>query len=644
MEPANGYGDWEVTQLLANAMGARLELHHPSEILDEIARLTPTFAGVSWERLEREGSLQWPVNDKRARRRADHARRRLRARQGQVRGHRLYPDRREDRPALSAAAHHRAHPQPVQCRRADPPHRQRRVASRGRAGDASDRCREPRPQDRRLGALASRAGETTLRVRSPTAWRRAWSTPPSTTRRRRPTSSPPTIRTGRPTAPNTRSPRCRSRRPTARPTGRKNITSRPSVRAASPQSSRAGRMSASTASTKLRRMANQIARELRRDRPRPMRCLATADHIKKFWDPRMKAAIFADDRSRLCRRSRSEAIDELGAGHAPGPASGRHRVQQSQRGRPFRRRLRRRKSGATARAARSARIWVPEAPVALEFNGLAYAVMMATPADLEDFALGFALTEGLAKQPSDLSDIDVAEVEKGWIVRAHAHRPRHRATDRAGPHAGRGKLLRAVRDREPRGRRASRCPAVAAHAALDRSRRSSRALGELARRTSRSASATGAAHAAAFAIRRRARSSTRAKMSAATTRSTSWSARWRRPGRTRRTASCCPPRAVPTRSSRRPSAPERQGWSPISLPTSHGGRARKNRGPEPVVPRARRQRAAGQRLTGETAVLHSRHCRMMQAASSNRALLSTFRGAFVCTRKVTRATLAYRYK
>ncbi len=64
------------------------------------------------------------------------------------------------------------------------------------------------------------------------------------------------------------------------------------------------------------------------------------------------------------------------------------------------------------------REWVPEAPVALEFNGLSYAVMMATPRDLEDFALGFALTEGLAKQPSDLSDLAIAEVEKGWIVRA----------------------------------------------------------------------------------------------------------------------------------------------------------------------------------------------------------------------------------
>lgn len=64
------------------------------------------------------------------------------------------------------------------------------------------------------------------------------------------------------------------------------------------------------------------------------------------------------------------------------------------------------------------RVWVPEVPVALEFNGLAYAVMMATPLDLEDFAFGFALTEGLAKTPGDISGLAVAEVEKGWIVRA----------------------------------------------------------------------------------------------------------------------------------------------------------------------------------------------------------------------------------
>lgn len=56
--------------------------------------------------------------------------------------------------------------------------------------------------------------------------------------------------------------------------------------------------------------------------------------------------------------------------------------------------------------------------MALEFNGLSYAVMMASPQDLADFATGFALSEGLATQAADISDIAVAEVPQGWIVRA----------------------------------------------------------------------------------------------------------------------------------------------------------------------------------------------------------------------------------
>ncbi|MES2492478.1 MAG: formate dehydrogenase subunit alpha [Pseudomonadota bacterium] len=63
MEPANGYADWEVTQELAKAMGLDWEYAHPREVMDEIARLTPTFSGVNFARLEAEGSLQWPVND-----------------------------------------------------------------------------------------------------------------------------------------------------------------------------------------------------------------------------------------------------------------------------------------------------------------------------------------------------------------------------------------------------------------------------------------------------------------------------------------------------------------------------------------------------------------------------------------------------
>ncbi|MDP3908706.1 formate dehydrogenase subunit alpha [Novosphingobium sp.] len=63
MEPANGLEDWEVTQALANAMGLGWSYTHPSEIMDEIARLTPSFASVSHTRLDAEGSLQWPVNE-----------------------------------------------------------------------------------------------------------------------------------------------------------------------------------------------------------------------------------------------------------------------------------------------------------------------------------------------------------------------------------------------------------------------------------------------------------------------------------------------------------------------------------------------------------------------------------------------------
>ena len=63
MEPLGGYQDWEVTMMLSNALGYPMNYTHPSEIMDEIARLTPTFAGVSYEKLDRLGSIQWPCNE-----------------------------------------------------------------------------------------------------------------------------------------------------------------------------------------------------------------------------------------------------------------------------------------------------------------------------------------------------------------------------------------------------------------------------------------------------------------------------------------------------------------------------------------------------------------------------------------------------
>ncbi len=63
MAPLNGYEDWEVTQLLANAMGADWHYTHPGQIMDEIAATTPSFAGVSFELLDEKGSVQWPCNE-----------------------------------------------------------------------------------------------------------------------------------------------------------------------------------------------------------------------------------------------------------------------------------------------------------------------------------------------------------------------------------------------------------------------------------------------------------------------------------------------------------------------------------------------------------------------------------------------------
>ncbi|WP_114948483.1 formate dehydrogenase subunit alpha [Microvirga calopogonii] len=63
MSPLGGMADWEVTIAFAEALGFPMNYGHPSEIMDEIARLTPSFAGVSYEKLEMLGSIQWPCND-----------------------------------------------------------------------------------------------------------------------------------------------------------------------------------------------------------------------------------------------------------------------------------------------------------------------------------------------------------------------------------------------------------------------------------------------------------------------------------------------------------------------------------------------------------------------------------------------------
>ncbi len=64
MAPKNGLADWEVTQKLAQAMGLAWNYTHPSQVMDEIAMTTPSFQKVSYELLDRLGSVQWPCNEK----------------------------------------------------------------------------------------------------------------------------------------------------------------------------------------------------------------------------------------------------------------------------------------------------------------------------------------------------------------------------------------------------------------------------------------------------------------------------------------------------------------------------------------------------------------------------------------------------
>ena len=61
--PLSGKADWEATIAFAQALGVPMPYAHPGEIMDEVAATTPTFAGVSYAKLDALGSVQWPCND-----------------------------------------------------------------------------------------------------------------------------------------------------------------------------------------------------------------------------------------------------------------------------------------------------------------------------------------------------------------------------------------------------------------------------------------------------------------------------------------------------------------------------------------------------------------------------------------------------
>jgi formate dehydrogenase major subunit len=60
--PKSGYADWEITLMLSRALGYEIHYDHPAQIMDEITRLTPGFANVSYALLEERDSVQWPCN------------------------------------------------------------------------------------------------------------------------------------------------------------------------------------------------------------------------------------------------------------------------------------------------------------------------------------------------------------------------------------------------------------------------------------------------------------------------------------------------------------------------------------------------------------------------------------------------------
>jgi len=63
MAPKTGKHEWQIPVDIAKAMGYEMHYNNSSEIMDEIARLTPTFKRISFDRLDNEGSMQWPVTD-----------------------------------------------------------------------------------------------------------------------------------------------------------------------------------------------------------------------------------------------------------------------------------------------------------------------------------------------------------------------------------------------------------------------------------------------------------------------------------------------------------------------------------------------------------------------------------------------------
>ena len=142
---------------------------------------------------------------------------------------------------------------------------------------------------------------------------------------------------------------------------------------------------------------------------------------------------------------------------------------------------------------------VCEVPVALSFNGISYAVMMATPSDLEDFIRGFAIGEGIVSAPSAIYDIEITHAANGVDVNASvsnetAYKLKDRRRSMAGPSGcglcGIESIEQLSRDVKPVSYDDSNLQ-VPSEAALNRALAGLRPLQDISRQT-------GGAHAAAW--------------------------------------------------------------------------------------------------------------------------------------------------
>ncbi|MFD1611842.1 formate dehydrogenase accessory sulfurtransferase FdhD [Sphingomonas tabacisoli] len=120
-----------------------------------------------------------------------------------------------------------------------------------------------------------------------------------------------------------------------------------------------------------------------------------------------------------------------------------------------------------------------EHPCAVEVNGLGYAVMMLTPADLEDFGYGFCLSERLIDAADDIQDVDAHETDRGTVLRVTTlpalrdrvlERVRHRVSDSSCGICGIENLEQALRTLPRLAARAAPVPPASVFRALEQMR------------------------------------------------------------------------------------------------------------------------------------------------------------------------------